>query len=214
MARKIEVRSLGILARLYRFAGGMPSGSSNIDMGAPIVRVHDVSRQAELGSRGLDAQGYLTLTHSLVHSGAGTEYASTDVYAALNADLTKDFASTGDSQDRLWLMNVYANILSGQAGSFDRCRTGLLYTTPVETVQLMAGYLAKVDPLANGGPIPLAVGDGANDVGRQPLATDNPVLIPPGTLWQTVSVSGGAMTTRVSTLWWAGALGTTPPGMN
>ena len=210
MARKIEVRSLGILARLYRFAGGMPSGSSNIDMGAPIVRVHDVSRQAELGSRGLDSQGYMTLTHSLVHGAGNTQYASTDVYAAFNADLTKDFASTGESQDRLWLMNVYANILSGQAGTFDRCRTGLLYTTTVPTIQLIAGYNTVVDPLANGGPLPLALTPSFT----QPLRADGPVLIPPGTLWQTISVSGGALTTRVSTLWWAGALGTTPPGMN
>jgi len=204
-----RARSLSVLDRVYEFIGGT-RGVSQFELGGSIQPVHDLSREAELGSRGEREAGFLMLTQTFAHVGATVIFETTDVYNSF--DLLRavvDFDSRGSRRHRLWLLDIFG---SSDLAAFTQLSTGA--TIPVltgaggfQTLYLADWNQTRTAPVS-GGPRPLVHSD-AGDLQPRRL----PALWQPGTIWNTRSSSSGNDTIRVSTLWWAGPLGTTPPGM-
>ena len=106
---------LRLLDRLYRFVGGL-RGRSEMDLQSPIVRVHDVSREAELGTIVDASDGsisanfpYFTIAHDNIHAGADTQRTVLGVYS----NQTTTWAlSTWDVPDptleTVWILAVFA----------------------------------------------------------------------------------------------------------
>ena len=200
-------RPLSVIARIYQFAGG-PTVRSDFDVSSSIQPVHDVSREAELGTRGRAQAGFLELGQTFVHVGVGTLRAATDVYASFNSisDFS-DFDSQGASKDRLWLLGLFGT--TSDDGDFGICATALLYQTPLRTY-LLARWALTSEDIEAGGRFPLVHTDP-----RAVPEPDFPIFFPPGALWGTRSTAdnAGTTTTRIFSRWWAGPLGVTPPGL-
>lgn len=96
-------RALAVLDRIYRFVGA-PRFSRALDVAIPIQVVHDVSREAEVGSgRGL-YEGYMVLeaAHG-IGGGGGIGRTSIDPYALVQPII-------GEAVDsfRIWILHGFA----------------------------------------------------------------------------------------------------------
>lgn len=204
---KFLQRSLGVLDRVYDFVGGT-RGLSEFELGGSIQPVHDMSREAELGSRGVAQGGYLSLGQTFVHSGVGTLFVATDVYAAFDSIARfSDFRSTAKDQHRLWLLDIFGAV-DGTVANWSFSMSAALLA-PDDRTQFLAQY-DSTQAITVTGAAPLAMTSSVNT----PLDRRTyPALWQPGTIWQGRSTATDAVTTRLHTLWWAGPLGTTPPGM-
>ena len=202
-------RSLAVLDRLYDFIGGT-RGLSEFDLAGQIQPVHDTSREAELGSRGLTEAGFLMLSQTFAHAAANTIFASTDVYASFDAlTAVVDFDSTGSKRHRLWLLDVFGTSDTGLISEvITSARIPVITGAGGTQTQKLARWDRTFLSAESGGPQTLQEG-----IIPSPVAPRLPTLWATGTIWDTRSVSSGIDAMRISTLWWAGPLGTTPPGM-
>lgn len=201
---KFLQRSLGVLDRVYDFVGGT-RGLSEFDLAGSIQPVHDMSREAELGSRGVAQAGFLQLGQTFVHAAPGGVTVSTDVYAAFDSIAAfSDFRSTGKDLHRLWLLDIFGS--TDSAANFNGL-SSQAELAPNDRTQ----FLGTWDATNNAGGARLSlVKSSTADTDRRRY----PALWQPGSLWiSDSSAINGAVTTRLHTLWWAGPLGTTPPGM-
>ena len=200
-------RPLSVLSRLYQFRGG-PSIRSDFDVVGPIQPVHDLSREAELGTRGRGANGYLELGQTIVHVGVGTLFASSDPYALFDSiGEFSDFNSTGVRKDRLWLLGFFAS--TSDTGDFEEASSGMLYQDPLRTL-LLTRWTSAGSIIEAAGLFPLI-----SSVFFITPVPQFPIFFPPGALWASRSSAdnAGTTTTRIHSRWWAGPQGVTPPGM-
>ena len=198
-------RPLAVLGRLYKFLRSS-SVRSDFDTTSAIQPVHDVSRESELGTRGRAQAGYLQLGQTFVHPGADARTVQSDVYALFDSiPRFSDFRSGGDDQHRLWLLDIFGSSSGG--GTLVTSVDSVALLAPDDRSQFLAGW----DDAAGSAGVALAPLTRVNTT----LWDDRqyPAIWQPGSLWITQSVSSAANTVRVHTLWWAGPLGTTPPGM-
>ena len=199
-------RPLSVVSRLFQFRGAATIRSS-FDVGTPIQPVHDVSREAELGTRGQAQNGYLELGQTITHVGVGTLFFTSDVYALFDSIFEfSDFASQSNRKDRLWLLGLFAT--TEDVADFASAASGILYQDPTREY-----LLARWDTAVNGftavGNAPLI---GTDLINPKPSF---PIFFPPGSLWDSTSVADnvGTTVTRIFSRWWAGPQGVTPPGM-
>ena len=105
---------LRLLDRLYRFEGGVQT-RSEVDLTSPITRVHDVAREAELGTLVDPSNGeisasypYFTINVDNVHAGADTQRQVIGVYSN---QVTTWALATWDPPDpvleTVWLLNAF-----------------------------------------------------------------------------------------------------------
>jgi len=169
-----------------------------------------MSRESELGTRGVAQGGFLELGQTFVHVGAGDLFESTDVYASFDSiNEFSDFDSTGLRKDRLWMLGLFGT--TSDAADFQFSFSGLLYQDP-ERPLVLAIWALPDPPLTAAGDSVLATASTGDRVVPEP---NFPIFFPPGSRWATVSASdnAGTTTTRIFSRWWAGPQGTTPPGM-
>lgn len=205
-------RSLSVLDRLYNFIGGT-RGLNRFDLAGAIQPVHDFSREAELGSRGTEANsGYLSIGDTLTNAsmGATTIFSSRDVYASFDlVGALNDFSSR---LHRLWLIDIFGTVtVDGDQGNWSSSGAGIKYQDPVR-VRLLKNWNDDLGPLASLEDRPMVA-----DETRSPVPFTRPIYLPfiptLPTLLQSTSVSTDDCEVRIHWLFWAGPIGTTPPGM-
>lgn len=202
-------RAIAVLDRLYNFPGGT-RGLSEFDLDSPITAVHDLSREAEHGARGTQAQGgYLQLGQTLENDTAGavTILVSTDVYAAFDA--TGDLNDFRSADHRLWLIGVFGSVDDTNNANWTNSKTTIRYGPGGNNrTQILAVWDLDISSTVAAGDRPMVA-----DEGELPAPVNFPIFFPIGTLWESDSVSTNDCIARIHSLWWAGPIGTTPPGM-
>jgi len=201
---------LGLLNRIYRFDGGL-QGLSRMDLAGQIQPVHDLSREAELGSRGVNKGGFIQIGETLTNDTAAgaTIFASRDIYASLDSvGVLEDFSSRFH---RLWLMDAYGVIVAdANEGNWTETRAGIKFQDPAVRVQLWRHWNLDINPLASGEDRPMIQNE------SQLPAIRPPTYLPfstSATLLQAAALSSNDCICRVNWQLWAGPIGTTPPGM-
>lgn len=201
-------RPLQVVSRLYQFLNAdVPR--SDFDLTTRIQPVHDYSREAELGGRGIDLQGYLELGQTLANATAGATviHITTDVYAAF--DSITQFSDFRSVKDRLWLIAVFGSVDAALAGNWTSATTGInMQSVSPSRIRGLAHWNVDIDPLVAVSGRPMVL----DETQPFPLITE-PIYLPLGTIWATAAASTDDCTARVHAIFWAGRIGTTPPGM-
>lgn len=199
---KFSASPLKALDRIYRFVGGL-RGLSEFELDGPIQPVHDIAREAELDSP-IGLQGYFSITESQSHAGAGVLNDTYDPYASAPA-----FPGMEQSQGGIWVMAQHCTV--GTGSFFVIANSSYVYPVlagafPASTEQLLFSFPDIVDQVTVG--LPILCGDLARVTNQVTL----PFFLPFG---GSISINSEAsdVTVIVSTIvFWAGPLGTRPPG--
>lgn len=206
-------KPLGVLDRIYGFLSGKTQ-SSQVTLETPVTVVHDVSREAELGSAFGFFNGLQGVNAVNTHVGAGTIRSAWDPYYYCLLGLDPTIQPTRDQVD-IWLLDV-----------------SLLVDTPANLTRASVGYgyPANTFPPATGETLwPLLTGAGAGAIDFSNVAASGtsyllsqqshyffeqhrPLFIAPGGVVTLYSLSTGALNVLGSLLFWVGRKGTTPPG--
>jgi len=196
-------RAIQVLDRLYNFPGGT-RGLNEFDLAGPIQPVHDLSRMAEFGARGAADNGYLYLGQALENAtaGAATIFAATDVYAAFEAFTDRQFRQADHT---LWLARLFGDLEQVGSSNWTSAASGVIF--PDTRTLLLAEWAADRSPIASAGRRPLA-----RLTTTPPLY--RPLFFPTGSTWNTSSLSTDDNIMRAHSIWWAGPIGVTPPGMS
>jgi len=192
---------LGILDNLYRFVGGQ-KGPNSFAEEMEIQPVHDVSREAEMGSAQSAALGYFLEGFTQVHVGTGALFATADPYARTFKDL--------DPFDvDIWFMDALMNL--DDSGDFQDGGIGISYpvlpgTFPSALVKTVFEYTTPGSTLTSGG---------VNPVPPVARLVTLPMYDPHGSqlLVRTVADGSGTVTITTFGLFWAGARSALPPGL-
>jgi hypothetical protein len=208
-------RVLEILDRIYHFTGTVAS-TSRLDLNAPIQLVHDVSREAELGSAYGRHEGFAIVGAQVTHVGASTAYTAVDPYATVIAWGGFDPGAQPTREDiGLWLMDVSVAVLNGALTSL---ATSLDYPemlpqTGTDNVFPLNYETFDTIPFCNYA----GVGDRivmlpslAGTVGTN--YPNFPRYLPYGTRIAFRTVTSGAEVIETRSLVWMGQKGTSPPG--
>lgn len=201
---------LRILNRLYRFGSGGPQGTDTLDLTSPIQLVHDVSREAELGS-GKDLEGgYFFIPYSVTHAGAGSVNEEITPATALG-----NVAETAGEDLDVWILEVLThdnlNVISLLTvdlifpSTFPGLTPGAGYT-PVLPIYIQSGTTEVCAPGA-GGYLYAGVGTAA-------VRSALPVRYP--SVGATIGIRStvtGATAFDLFLLCWVAPKGTTPPGV-
>lgn len=193
-------KPLGVLDNLYRFVGGQ-TGPNRFAEDMDIQPVHDLSREAELGNSQTGDNGYFNRGFGLAHVGTGTLFGTADIYA-------RTFKNLDPFDVDIWAIDALCNI--NDAGDFASAACGIEY--PVSDgfgdseVKIVREFTTPTVALFTGGLIPVPPVDDFCVL---------PLYVPHGSLIGVTSTSdnSGTVTVRTLILFWAGARGTTPPGM-
>ena len=128
---KYSANPLRLLDKLYNFVGG-ERNRSELDLASPIVRVHDLSREAELGTYvgtedGLVSQSFpfFTINVDNVHGGADTQIQQLGVYA--NQSPTWALATwqaPDPNLETIWILRAWA---TSSGSSMTECQILLDY---------------------------------------------------------------------------------------
>jgi len=202
---KFSASPLKALDRIYRFVGGL-SGLREFELEGPIQPVHDLSRQSELDPQ-LGVQGYFTVGQGQVHAGAGTLNGDYDPYAAGVLPVAPGLEP---AEIGVWVMSALQ--FTDTAGTF--VIGNQTYTFPTVAgafqggvEQLLFSFNDEIDIVATGGE--MLCGDSARVTNQVPL----PFFLPVGGTLTTQSEASAAATIRSIITYWAGPLGTRPPGI-
>ncbi len=110
---------LRLLDRIYGFVGGL-RGVRSVDLSSPIVLVHDVSREAELGTYSgigiaLPGSAYFAIVHDHVHAGADTVADSSPVYENQSAAafFLAGFPPIDPDKETVWIVGAGGMSLNG-----------------------------------------------------------------------------------------------------
>lgn len=205
MAR-FQERLLTVAEACYRFIGGERQ-VSNFSLASPIQPVHDYSRQSELGARGRGAMGYLRVGQTLTNATAGatTIFASLDPYTAFDPPIF-DFDAR---RHRLWMMDLYASVDTTDANNWSSAASGIAYDpSGTNRVRALRHWNEDLPGLTSAGQRPCVLQE------AQAFPEGLPVYFPPGTLWVSNCISTNDCVGRVHATFWAGPIGTSPPGMS
>lgn len=208
MARFLN-RALQLLEGLYRFEGSIV-GTDQMDLSRPITLVHDTRRGAEILSSFTNADGYMLITATHTHVGAGTMHSNVDPY------LVTDLARKARASTRIWALHAFCD--TDTTGTFVEAQICRL--TPVlptgSAVSSRPQLLAHFDD-----PMLAATGAGTNFiVGANAEAVMNgtqfPVNMAPapaggtGGIFFASNVTGASLV-RLALMCWAGPHGADPP---
>jgi len=210
MAGFVLQRVLQVLDRLYDFPGGT-RGLNEFDLASAIQPVHNVGRMAELGARGADNSGFLYIGQALVNvsSAPETALASTDIYGAF--DSIGEFSNFRTQDHRLWLYELFAGVDDVTPGNWTDGATAIQFDPDGTDRQVILQHWDfDIGPITAGGARP-AVG-GFIPMEVIPVRA-YPIFFPLGSRLVTRSLSQNNVTFRTHTIWWAGPIGVTPPGM-
>lgn len=210
-----NARPLGVLERIYRFVGGLPDNIRSVELGLPIQRVHDVSREVELGSGFDRAEGWYLLRQRIVHSGATTERVTLNLY-----DFISPFEPFRADQYTAWVMDVsFYHLLPGTISfisvaltlpdTYPGATAGPFAANPSNTRLIFFGN--KTVQISNDA----AVGDSIAVIpdNTNPQHILFPIHTTSGSILLFRETSTEAMEGYTTILLWVGALGVTPPGM-
>lgn len=201
-------RPLGVVGRLFQFINGATQRNA-VDLSSEIQPVFDYSRQAELGARGQNLQGYLALGQTLENDtgGAADILISSDPYALF--DSITQFSDFRTLLHRLWLVDLYGSVDELGNANWTKQTTGIIYNdTTNPRIRGLKHWDDFTDPLklTEGHPLLL---DEAQSFGPFPSL---PIYLPVGTEWETTASSTDDCISRCHAVFWAGPIGTTPPG--
>ncbi len=190
---------LQVMDRLYDLAGGpVPT---IVDVDSPVISVHDVSREAELGARPRQS-GYIFKETQLINgtAGAATIRVSLDLYGLFNNTL--DFRS---ADHRLWFCGAHGSVANTGAGNWTRGGLGIFL--PGSKI-ISGGHWNddETDPYVSGGGHQL-------DRGTDNQYWTPPLFCPPKTVLNSYSTSTDDCNMSIWMIWWAGPIGVTPPSM-
>lgn len=198
---------LRILDRIYNFVGGN-TGTRAFNLEGAIQPVHDLSREAEVGSGYSQALGYFYTGVNEVHAGAATAYQDLDPFEQAT------FQGRERSETGIWICGAHMTASTAIA------------TVGIVTVKLptiTGAFSGQIFPLFMFLPNSINTGSGGNveyqitSAGRisysgavlQPHTL--PLFIPNGTTMEFRTTASAAGTIRLMALCWAGPLGVRPP---
>jgi hypothetical protein len=214
MATPFRNKCLEVLDRVYDFVGGLRT-VSQADLNLPIQLVHDVSREAELGSPYGRNQGYGSYNWGNNHAGAGTLNSVYEPYVSILNSLALDPVYVPPAGDvDLWLIGYGAYITANTLGSLV---CNLMFSAfPPETGFVNIPFLWAQDVVTTtdwpgtGTSLGIAeLNDGSKNMVRNLRL---PMLLPYGCRLGIRSNTTGAANVFLSTVIWIGRKGTTPPG--
>lgn len=194
-------KPLGILDNIYRFVGGQ-TGPTSFAEEMAIQPVHDVSREAEIGTAQSAALGFFLEGFTLVHVGTGALFGADDAYARVFRDLAPEEVD-------IWIIDALCT--TSDQSDFATANAGITYpllpgTFPAAITKLVRSWSVPQDTIFSGG--------------INPVQADNhpvmlPMYVPHGSQIgvRTTSDNAGTMTTQTFFLMWAGARGALPPGV-
>jgi len=199
-------RAVQVLDRLYNFPGGT-RGLREFDLASAIQPVHDLSREAEFGARGAQDSGYLYLGQTIENDtgGSATIKAASDVYALF--DSIGEFSNFRIADHRLWLMTIFGQVDTVNATNWTSCQSGIVF--PNNRVQIMAHFDADLTALIASGGKPMISAE--SNLPQQLVQI--PQFFPLGASWNTSCSFTNDAIARIQSIWWAGPIGVTPPGM-
>lgn len=209
MIQRFTSRCLEALGNLYGIIGGQ-NKVDQIDM-APLVLVHDVSREAELNQNlpaGVD-RGFFSYIETQDHVASGQVNDDQDVNA-----LVQLIAGPGaQNTHRLWVLKIshWADIQPGNTA--DLSMIGI-HTPVITGTYADFAYMLQMATAfgTTAFPSPARVPPTA-------LITYNdlPAYCPPGSFIRTssvVTIAAGTQQVRQDFLVWCGPIGTRPPGIS
>lgn len=214
-----RARILGVLDGIYRFTAAK-TYTDKLDLNAPIQLVHDVSREAELGSgKGLWG-GYATLVYwGVNHPGAGQLRYVIDPYVTLLQSATPlDPVQTflADQLD-MWLISFQVH-----TDTVNEPATRFTFTYVFDDVNPTTGEAYPVAFFEGSGGTTIVTdfpGTGSEYLLRPETNSDHlqcvklPFLFPHTGRVAISSQAGAACNVFVHALVWVGSRGTAPPGM-
>lgn len=205
MATRFVRGVLRVINRLYDFQGDSPV--SLFDQSSPIQRVHEVARQAELGSGVGRQDGYLVHVEQQAHVGVGTIYGELTFAEAAALQTEYPLAELG-----VWLMAFSVTI--SDTADFDNATLGYIdRSTSAPMDLLLARYTSQAVAIRSGGGVQAIAG--ASTLGNVVAPARLPFpLLPNGSIACT-SVADNLGTTQIdfNLLLWMGARGSRPPGV-
>ena len=213
-------RVLQVFQRVYQTSGNRQVPSL-VDIDTPVTPVHDLSREAELGSGYGRFNGFATLSTNVVHGpGVTDEFAAQTPYATLLEAATQ-ISRRPRSQSWVWLMScqVLAADPANLVGAWISAEMGpSLPELSTETHFLVwaSGNRTQLDlPVQLGGFIP-SVNNAPTNFEMQGVGPVNrlPILLPEeGSVIQLASQASAVATITFDCLYWLGPRGVTPPGV-
>lgn len=216
---KFRRKPLGVLDRIYGFVSGQTqTGAMTLE--SPITTVHDVSREAELGTGVGQFGGYFFGGVVQSIAGAATADSSEDPYAAI---IDPEFSLDNPQDYDVWLIDLIAETASG--GSANLTSIIAVLSLPTDA----AAFLGTAHDM--GWPLHQWLNGGASITFRNIADTTTyqvllnglgseargrlPMLIPRAARlrFRIVSTAAiGGIGVAYTTLYWAGKRGVTPPG--
>jgi len=195
-------KPLGVLDNIYRFVGGQ-SGPNSFAEEMAIQPVHDVSREAELGTAQSPERGYFLRGFDHAHVGTGSIFNQQGCY-----DRTFDSLDAEDVD--LWIIDVLCQ--NNDASDFASAGGGLEY--PI----LPGVFNAQIKSLrefVDADQVPALISSGLVPVPPVDDFAVLPIYCPHGSefVQRTTSDNAGTVTISVYFLFWAGARRTSPPGL-
>jgi len=208
-------RVLSILDRIYSFTAAK-TYTDKLDLNSPMQLVHDVSREAELGSSWGRFGGYAIANGATTHAGAGTEYWVLDAYYPFwNGGVLDPIVNPGENEMDVWVLGIQLQTTAApnevtvgwMTQSIPPAAAGGLNTfvwfraTSTTTYATNWGGTGNVLILCNEG------------TDQEPAHNPFPFRMPHGSRFWMRTNTGAAATITLSILAWVGRPGTAPPGM-
>jgi len=220
---KFRARSLGVLDKVYDFDGGT-RGLSEFDLEGAIQPVHDLSREAELGSGHGRNHGFYIMRIVNTHVGVGSITDQLNIFTPTNRFGT--YTPVDPSSEWIWGFNAWMeadeatdfasatlHLNAGTGGSRDSLLgafepAGAGAGTDPPGIRLIAFWNAIV------GASPPDLGNRSNTI--MPSYNIRPFPIPFAQAVLTfvsTSDTAGTIEIAMSMLIWRGPRGVTPPGI-
>lgn len=213
-------RVLGVLDRIYGFVSDK-TYTSTLNLDVPISLVHDVSRQAELGSGLGNEGGYFWMQYNQAVAGASSYRYRDDIYASVSS--LPAWGYPVEEQYRIWYAGISLAETSSD-GIGDVTSLGMGYELPINSMDFINTYRVFLPTLYTGNlQARLTDQTALSDryISVPGAATGNipwnnrPIQLPRGTLWGYSLLTGAAISGGVNfhVYYWIGKKGTTPPGL-
>ncbi len=208
---EFTARPLRALDRIYRFVGGMV-GPKRFASESEIQPVHDLSREAEIGSGIGGALGFYTRGPTDAHVGTGIIFGSFDPYEMADTHF--------DQRSRLgvWMMGAWCSTDAMGAVRFVNAGVAVAlpeipgtFGAPFETNLLTHAWFDEIME------IPVNEGHAANQTegSSRALQYDGlPLYLPDGTIiHHRTEATTNVVEISIRILFWIGARGARPPGV-
>lgn len=198
---KFTARPLGILENIYRFIGGQ-TGPNEVQLDGGIQMVHDVSREAEVGTAQTPALGYTLSGATVSHVGTGDLFSAIDIY-------DRAFETLDPIDVDVWAIDALCTV--NDPGDFASASLGIRYPL------LSGAFESQQDHLLYSWTTPggaLRAG-GDTTVPGVAIPVELPKYLPHGSslLLQSTADNVGTISINIWLLLWVGARSALPPGM-